>query len=87
MPVNARFEPYTDSSELIKFKKEIRARQQLQAQEINSESSVILKPEEKVKRILISLLVELKQVRVEERDYLMQSVKLPEIRKLVADFL
>ena len=53
LPLNANFEAYRDSAELIKVRKEIRARQQLQAQEVSDEnvdgSTKKMTPEDKVK--------------------------------------
>ena len=91
LPLNANFEAYRDSAELIKVRKEIRARQQLQAQEVSDEnvdgSTKKMTPEDKVKKILVNLLVELKPIKWDERDFLLQSIKLPEIRSLIADFM
>jgi len=74
----------------LKYKQELQARQFLQSidtgDEIDEGEKRIQTPEEKVRKLLYQLLMEQKAVTAEEKQYLVRSVKLPEIRSLMADF-
>ena len=53
---------------------------------VDTKEKRIQVPSEKVRRLMYQLIMDSKSVTTEEYNYLIKSVKLPEVRGLMADF-
>jgi len=95
MPASIDMEVYQTSAELTKYRNELEQRYSLQSKESGAEideesmQKRVLTPEEKVRKLLYQLLIEIgwSQITADERQYLVESVRLSEIRGIVSDFM
>lgn len=94
-PTQVTFDTYKPNDELVKYRKELEQRYSLQSHSAGAEvdeqnqEKLVLTPENKVRKLLYQLLVEIgwSQITNDEKQYLVESVKLPEVRVIVAEFL
>ncbi len=77
--------------DLVKYRQQLATRQLLQSVHITESEEgddqvvIHLTPEEKVRKLLAQLITESKPIASEEKKYLFESIKLQEVRSVVAE--
>ena len=91
LPKEVSFEHYKSSMDLVKYRQQLATRQLLQSVHITESEEgddqvvIHLTPEEKVRKLLAQLMTESKPIASEEKKYLFESIKLLEVRSVVAE--